>query len=488
MAWMSILMVLLSRGGGNDLLDYMPTDAYWRVKGVTVTVERMVAELATGEPGDSAQLVRDLGADDAKVREAAMQKLRAIGPAAVPALEKAARSDDPETSLRARELLRSMTGGAQAKAVRRLMALRALGELKEAEALPALRPLLESKDLFVADYARQAIAAIEGKPSARPRPTEADLWKDLCLLPARCGIVAQARPPAGGPVAFQKLLEDAEHMLPPGQDPGAALTEWTKMLLTVAERVGNVRLDGVTVGVAENLGDRSGFLVAVGRGLYDAEALKATLRQAGATSIQTDGIDVLTLQMGNHLAFIPCSNDRLVFAVGPAEEIPTKELVAVIRRGGDQPSLRPEMLALIKPVGHSAPAWGAARMTDAYRQMPVLVPFDTLTLTSRESKEGAIAFTLVGVGKDPAAVQAAADQVGKDVRKTAEAMRDFAAKMPVLKAPAEFLGSIAVKAEEGRATLTGTLRTPGVLMLPMMFHGLAEPEPRPVPKPPAGEF
>lgn len=431
MAWMSILMLLLSRGGGNDLLDYMPTDAYWRIKGVAVTVERMVAELATGETGERAE----------------------------------------------------------AKAVRRLMALRTLGELKKAEALPALRPLLESKGLFVADYARQAIAAIEGKPSARPRPTEADLWKDLCLLPARCGIVAQARPPAGGPVAFEKALKDAASMLPPELDRGAALDEWTKTLLAVAERVGNVRLDCVTFGVAENLGDRSGFFIAVGRGLYDAEALRAALRQSGATAIQSDGMDVLAFPMGNHLAFIPCSNDRLVYAVGPTEgEIPTKGLVAAIRRGGDQPSLSAEMLALIKPLDRSGPAWGAVRMSDAYRQMPALVPFDTLTLTSREGEEGAVAVTLVGAGKDPAAVQAAADQVGRDAAKTAAALRGFAAQMPLLKAPAEFLESIAVQAEEGRATLTGNLRTPGVLMLPMMFHELAGPAGRPMPEPPAGEF
>jgi hypothetical protein len=417
MAWMSILMLLFSHGGGNDLLDYMPTDAYWRIKEVTVTVERMVAELAPGEPG----------------------------------------------------------GNAQAKAVRRLMALRTLGELKRAEALPALRPLLESKDLFVADYARQAIAAIEGKAFQRPRPAEAALWSDLCLLPARCGIVGQARPPAGGPVAFDKLLKDAETVLPPIPDPGAALHEWAKVLVTVAERVGNVRLDSATVGVAENIGDRAGFLVAVGRGLYDPEALKATLRQAGATAVQADGVDVLTLQ--GRLALLPCSNDRLLFAVGATEaEIPIKELAAAVRRGGGQPSLSPEMLALIQPLDRSVPAWGAVRVSAAYRQVPALVPFDTLTLTSRWGQEGALAFTLAGVGKDPAAVRAAADQVGKDAAKTAADLKGMAAQIPVLKAPAELLGSIAVMAEEGKATLTGTLKGgPSVLLVPMVFRVLAEP-------------
>jgi len=157
-----LLALLTGGGGGNDLLDYMPTAAYWKAKGVEITAERMAAELATEEPADAAKLVRDLGADDFATREAAMKKLRAMGPAAAPALEQAADNDDPEVKMRARQLLQKVaaTGGAQAKAVRRLMAVRALGKLKRPEGLAALRPLLASKEPFVADYARQAIAAV----------------------------------------------------------------------------------------------------------------------------------------------------------------------------------------------------------------------------------------------------------------------------------------------------------------------------------------
>ncbi|MBM4041928.1 MAG: hypothetical protein FJ290_25820 [Planctomycetes bacterium] len=415
-SWMMVLMVLLSRGGGNDLLDYMPTDAYWRVKGVAITVERMAAQLEMGDP--------------------------------------------PDTS--------------PAKAVRRLMAIRALGELKKAEALPALRPLLDSKELFAADYAREAIAAIEGKAFQRPRPTEAALWSDLCLLPPRCGIVAQMRTPARGPIPFDQLLKDAETVFPPMLDPRAAVEQWAKLLVTVAERTGNVRLDAMTLGVAEKLDDRTGFLVAVGRGLCDPDALKAALRQAGATAVGIEGTDVLTLQ---RLMIFPCSNDRLVLVLrATEEETLTKELVAAVRRGGDQPSLAPEMVALVQPLDRSVPAWGAVRMSAAYRQMPALVPFDTLTLTSREGPDGALAFTLVGAGKDPAVVQGAAALLAKDIAKTAGDLKAMAAQMPVLKAPAEFLGSIAIKTEEGKATLTGTLKGgPSVLLVPMVFHGLAEP-------------
>ncbi len=52
------------------------------------------------------------------------------------------------------------------------MAIRTPGELKDA-ALTEPR-LLTSKELFVADYARRAIALIEGKPApVRPWPRDA---------------------------------------------------------------------------------------------------------------------------------------------------------------------------------------------------------------------------------------------------------------------------------------------------------------------------
>jgi len=269
-------MLLLSRGGGNDLLDYMPTDACWRAKGVAaITVERMAAELTTTRYVETAQ----------------------------------------------------------AMAVRRLMCLRALGELRKAEALPP--------------FARAWTRRISSSPTtpARPSPPSKASHTNARAPPKRTfgrtsassPRAAASSPRPGRPPAGRSRSRSCSRTpcpwLPPGQDPGAALNEWTKLLLTVAERVGNVRLDAVTVGVAEKLGDRSGFLVAVGRGLYDPEALKAVLRQAGATAVQIDGLDVLTLQ--TRLAFLPCSNDRLVLAVGPTEEeIPAKELVAAIRRGG----------------------------------------------------------------------------------------------------------------------------------------------------------
>ncbi|MFW6108384.1 MAG: hypothetical protein ACOC8D_01090, partial [bacterium] len=117
--FMEMLIVLLtSGGGGNDLLDYMPLDAYWKMKGVEVTVERMTAELTTEKPANLDQLVADLGARDYATREEATRKLRALGPAALPALKGAAQSEDPEVRTRAEKLIEAAlaAAGRQAKA------------------------------------------------------------------------------------------------------------------------------------------------------------------------------------------------------------------------------------------------------------------------------------------------------------------------------------------------------------------------------------
>jgi len=124
-----MLMTLVGGGGGNDLVDYLDTNSYWAQQSVEVTVPEMKAQLA---PADA--------------------------------------KGDP---------------------VRRLMAIRTLGELKKKGAIATLQPLLKSKTLFEAEYAAAAIAAIEGKKFKRPGLSAKERMKDVYLLPAGCGEVGQ---------------------------------------------------------------------------------------------------------------------------------------------------------------------------------------------------------------------------------------------------------------------------------------------------------
>jgi hypothetical protein len=78
----------------------------------------------------AADLVRKLGSDKADEREEGIRKLKALGKAALPALEKAARDPDEEVSARARDLLRRI-------------ALRDSLSLREKQLLPGIEDRLD---------------------------------------------------------------------------------------------------------------------------------------------------------------------------------------------------------------------------------------------------------------------------------------------------------------------------------------------------------
>lgn len=487
---MELLMLLLSGGGwGNDLLDYLPTNAYWRLKGVEVSVERMTAELAVGEPADLALLIRDLGAEKHETREAASARLRTLGPIAIPALRKAAESDDPEVRTRSRELLDALKGGAQANAVRRLMAIRTLAELKKPEAAAALRPLLEAKEPFVADYAARAIAAIDGKPHIRPQATKEQAWSDLCLLPANCGIVAQLRMPGGQATSFEEALKAILPQLPAGADVAEPLNELAKGIASVAEQVGNIRLDTLTLGVADNVGDNAGFAVVVARGRYDAAAVRAALAQSGMNATRIGGLEVFAPP--GELRLIPCSNDRFVLTGGPSEEqLPVKEIAAALQSNADKLALRAKMAELIATMDREAAAWAAVVMSDTYRQAPFLTPFDTITATGKNAEGGVLHLTIAAAGNDPEAVKGAVATIEKGVKGGLAEVQQHAGEMPFVKPIVEFMQSIRIETADAKATLTARLKGQGAaLMMPMMFlfsarGGAVPPDIEAIPEPP----
>jgi len=482
-----ILVLLLSMGGGgNELLDFLPTDAYWKTKGVAVSVERLTEELRLADPAAVAPLIRDLGAERHETREEATRKLIALGPAAERGLRKAAESDDPEVRSRAKEILGAIYGvGEQAKMVRRLMAVRTLGELKKPEALPALRPLLESKEPFVADYARRAIAALEAKPCEPPRVTKEARWADLCLLPPNCGFVGQFAAAPGGPAAFEKAIKTIKEALPKTPDvpdPDRMLDELAKGVCAAAEGVGNARLDLVTIGLSDDMGDDGdkGSIVIVARGLYNAEAVAAILKGEGAASEVIDGIPVYHREFEG--AFIPSSRDRLVIVFGPNNEhLPIKEVVAGIKANRDEPALNAEMLRLVRGIDTAAPLWGAIRVTPAYREAPILAPFETVVFTSQQAQDGALALRLVARGKDAAAIKAATDELEKGLKEAKEEVKREITQIPALKPIPELLESIRIENDGQRVTITGTakqmpqtLLIPFLIFLPMGFDGFGE--------------
>src|SRR5436190_437209 len=202
-----LLFSLIGGGGGNHLLDYASTQAYWKAKGVKVSVEAMRAELNFGKAQDITELLKQLGSPDGQERAAAAKKIVAVGEAALPQLEKVADVPDPEVAASVKKLIADISAASKVQAVRRLMAIRTLGELKKPESLTALRPLVDSRQMFVGEYAARAIAQIEGKPLSSGGPTAEQKKADLWLLPADCRIVLQLAP-AFAPIPVDALIEN----------------------------------------------------------------------------------------------------------------------------------------------------------------------------------------------------------------------------------------------------------------------------------------
>ena len=194
MSWAIVMMAMLTGNPSNELLNFVDTAAYWQAKGVTVTVENMAKEVApTDKPADGAM------------------------------------------------------------SARRLMAIRTLGELKDAKATETLNGVAKSQTPFEAEYAARALAEIRGETYTRVAPAADELAKDIMLLPKGCGVVAHVRL-AGGP---RMSLKEALDKLPAEmagnkEEVGKAFTE---MLTKFAEQAGNMRVEAVTLGVSGTAGD-----------------------------------------------------------------------------------------------------------------------------------------------------------------------------------------------------------------------------------------
>jgi hypothetical protein len=460
---LGVLFLFAILGGGtSDLLDVVPTDDYWRAKNVQVTEAALRAELAAAPPvGDIAQLLEALGDDVAATRDAAADKIRGMGPAVIPALAAAAKGGNPEVAGRARRLMADVrSGGSKAAQVRKLMAVRTAGEKKLAGLLPRLKELTAAPEPFVADYAAAAVAAIEGKPYARPRPAAGadDAW----LLPVatraivHLNLAGPSQPAtAAGLARLVKMMPTAriqvEGAPPPDLDKEAAdqAQAMIAQVIAAAERVGNARLESVTMGVSGEVGNNSGFVAFVVRGQYDAKAVGDYLAEqlaapgnapAGGAAVggaadapkreALAGVDVF--RPASSAAILLASNTHAGFVAGPGpKQMPVEELAGLLKAGKAGPLKDvPEMAKLVAEVDPSLPLWGAAQMTAGFRQAPLFRGLDSLLLTARAKGDGVALRVEARGANGPAVAEAVAmvnqgvEQANAFVKPMADALTD----------------------------------------------------------------
>lgn len=453
----SLISFLLGAGGG-DLLDYVPTEVFWKAKNVVATVDVLTTELRPTPVAEVADLIAQLSSADAAMRDDAAAKIRAAGPGAIPALQGETDSDSVEVAGRAKSLIQEITANTKPASVRRLMAIRTLGEQKEKSALDILRPLLESTEPFVADYAARAVAAIDGRPHRRQDDGGA-IAADIWLLPESTAAVVQYTPRAGLAVPFDRAV-NAMHIRE--EQKTERIQALAEMVLILVDRVGNMRLDGITVGLSGDISDRTGSLVAVLRGQFDRIAFSELVRQTGTPAGNVEGLDVF--QPDGESAMFFATDQQAVYMAAPAgTSLPLKEMAMAVREGKgglDRAEGMADLVSHARAKGDTKQAlWAVVRTTPEIRQLPMLSGFDTLTVVGRQDGP-TFHFQLHAQGADAGKVDSSIQDFNRLLKGGREWFEANAPVMPPLKPVRNFLRSITPKVEGASVTASATFTGP----------------------------
>lgn len=469
----SLAMALaLPMGGGNDLLDFAPTEVYWKTKGVYVTVDAMVNELQLEKPQDISAWIGQLGHDEFRVRQAASRKILDQGPSIAGQLDKATGSDDEEIADRARQLLRQMGQGKKATAERRLMAIRALGELRSRQAIEPLKKMLGSEETFVDEYARRAIAKIEGKPLRRVVPTAKQLDEDLWLLPKGCAAVGQMMFRQHIPFDIEQSLKKLGTLPAFGRrvDSKTYRTNFYNRLFALTQSVGNIRLDSLTLGISGDFGPQTAYVVAIIRGKYDRSAVKAELAEMGATITVKDGVDMVAIDR-QAMLLLP-SDDRFIYVTGAAaaRAVVIDQMIAATKAGKGQLAENQELAKLIKSVDRESAIWLVANMTETYKKAPLFKPLSSIILEAQQN-EGAIDAIVTATIGDAEGVTLALRMFDSGLKKAIESGEQQAKRMPMFQSMIDLLKTVKREKSDSHVTVTAQIAdVPAVMMTPMMMR------------------
>lgn len=462
-----LAMVLSLAGGGpNDLLGYLSSDSYWKAKNVEPTVTQLTADLVPTKPTDVSKLIADLAAPDPAAREEAGKKIVAFGPGALGQLDEAAKdASDPETAARSKALAAEVRAAAHGLAVRRLMAIRTLGELKSPDALPTLRGLLESNDPFVADYAKSAIAAIEGKSALVAHPAS-NRMADVNLLPAKIDMVCQLSPTGGPVLPLEKIFATVPLALAmPNEDPVRVMKQMKLDFINVVEAVGNVRLDSVTLGWYTAPVGKPGHAIIIARGQFDRSAIVALLQRNQVPQKQVGNSDIYMLDETTALSF-PADGMALIVAAEKEGELPIEQALSAVAKGNGTFAQNAELSKLIKSIDITQPLWMATRVRDIRELFDFLAPFDTATLVASAAKDASqptVNVTVTAAGADAQAVKAGAETAQAELKQGLDEAANEAKMVPMMKPLADAARTVKVTADDKTARASGTITLDALL-------------------------
>ena len=382
----------------------------------------------------------------------------------------------------------------------RLMAIRTLGELGKADgadpatkakALEALKPLVDSKEPFVGQYAKRSIAWVKGEDPAAPAPVTAEqLNADLALLPHTSQIVGQMRVSnAVGPIDLTKFLPDLGER---GPKPAEMIAQLTGGIAEVSGMIGNARLDSITVG-GQFLGQGDdGYAVVIARGQYDRISVQIAFQdmaekqgQDSLSFYSIGDIEVIANKgdWDNFVILMP-SDQQFILMVGESDQgfkmFPVDETADLIQKGDAQLAFNEVVTKQLNQVDREkALAWVAMQVPGVMRQEAAeyFGPFEAGHASAIRTEDGNIDITWQADGNDAQKVADAVKQMNTDLEEGRADLRRNIDRDPQFKPMFEpmlkMMDSLHLESE-GK-TMTGGIQVPGNIgsVMQMMFMGFA---------------
>jgi hypothetical protein len=267
-----------------------------------------------------------LGSSKAAERKAASKMLVEAGMRAMPYLKKGMASKDPEikdTSKMLRMLIEKQVSKANTTDfVKKLYAIKALGELKASNAQAVLKIYAASSEISLSEAAKIASAACGGPDYKRRAGVEAikELQK---MIPAGAGFAGVWDFERTSKKDYvNRLIKILSDDMGSGNPLLKFVTSNKAKLLPVIQSglnySGNVRIDAVSAFVSSNVGPREGYFGVIVKGKFNNQKLTALMSGMRMETTEYNSVQVLH-QYGISMAFI--DDETFVWAVGEGEKL-----------------------------------------------------------------------------------------------------------------------------------------------------------------------
>ena len=475
--YMGIMLLFGLAGSGNDFFDSLPLKEFWQNQKVTVSADSMKAILVDAPATDVSDSIEKLGSERFVDREKAYAALKRAGGSILPQLEKAATAaEDPEVRQRLKQLITEINQLNADRATLQMAALITIQRREYKQLLPVVKKLTENSNKMVAQYAEETVAKLEGKEYKRPVPSNETLLADLALLPSDVGTVAQVRPPKVNPEdVFKPFRALAGLGFPGGGGPGGFEAKMKEELVKAALRVGNVRVDSMVLGVSNEVGPRTGYVVFVFRGYYSPPALLKLIKEENRRLEKTtiDGMDVY--MPDREFAMICPSNEQLILVGGPRHEtLPLAKVINSLKAAPKEPTFSKESNELLAKVDRTKKAWAVSRMNDEFREAPPFAPFDWIVGEADQDAKGAVTMKFWGEGSDAELVAKTMTEMQTELDKAIAQMEKVGAAMPMIAPMMKIVKSIKLEHSGTKASVAMKIDDVSMIMTsPSLFLGMA---------------